>query len=451
MAFLACGRAATFPGLGPIDSVFLHNLWYPRREEHRPKPLVARDRVGFLSHFRLFSGILQPEMRFYYQEEGTCKLKAQRSHPMPRLRAVRKAFLFCFILTGLVLNPSVAAQSDPVTVPDVIGLSLPAAAALLNQNGLALGNQLSEGWTEAAGLPANAISAQSRAPGSTVERGTALDVVVLRSPNTLLVYDAESVTLINQSPAPLDLNGLVFSAVDGSTPAAFQATNWLGALDGGGHCVQLWAVRRTSSQRPAECAGVRRWLSTVNAGVHFWTGLNGVTQFRVLYRDVERAVCEGVAPGQGTKQCAFYLQSQEGGGDVTPYVYLVYTTDRLAVLNQSTDKWMPLAQTTIHNHNPNISVAGGVPLTIGDPQLFSNRDPVADIAQLAPGQCLLFTNSGPEATAPPQDCHVVARLDVDPTLIFWAADFEIISATDGRRYSCPAASADKMTICVVPR
>src|SRR5690606_29465845 len=132
------------------------------------------------------------------------------------------------------------------------------------------------------------------------------------------------------------------------------------------------------------------------------------------------------------------------------YVYLAYTPDRLAVLNQSDDKWMPLAQTAIQNLNPNVSVAGGVSVPIGDPALFGNPATVADISQLAPGQCLLFTNGSPDVDAAPQDCSVIARLDIDPTLIFWAANFEVISATDARRYSCPAANAEKMTVCVVP-
>lgn len=368
---------------------------------------------------------------------------------MPSSRLVKYTLLLVCVLAGLPVNIPAVAQSNPATVPDVTGLSVPAAVALLNEHGLRLGNQTGEAWTELAGLPANTVSAQSLAPGATVEQGAALDVVVLRSPNVLLLYEAESITLINQTGTTLDLNGLIFNALDGATPASFQATNWMGALDAG-YCTQLWAVRRTSAQRLGECEGVRRWLSTVNAGVHFWTGLNGVTRFNVVYQGVERATCEGAAPGQGVKQCALYLPGA-GGGDVTAYVYLAYTPDRLAVLNQSDDKWMPLAQTAIQNLNPNVSVAGGVSVPIGDPALFGNPATVADISQLAPGQCLLFTNGSPEVDAAPQDCSVIARLDIDPTLIFWAANFEVISATDARRYSCPAANAEKMTVCVVPR
>ena len=367
-------------------------------------------------------------------------------------RAVQRVMLVGLVLVGLLVAAPAGAQGDPVTVPDVTGLSAPAAAARLNESGLALGSQSGEAWAEASGVPANTISAQLPAAGASVERGTSVDVTVLRSPNALLLYDAESVTLINQGSAPLNLNGLVFNALDGFVPASFQATNWLGVLDANGHCAQLWSVQRGSADRPAECVeGVQRWLSTVNTSVHFWTGANGVTQFSVVYNGVERAVCEAAAPGEPRKQCAFYLPGAVGGEDATPYVYLAYTTDSLAVINESSDQWMPLAETAIVNANPNVAVAGGVTFAAGDPQLFGNPPTVADVTRLAPGQCLLYTNSSPTVAAPPEDCTVIARLDVEPSLIFWGADFEIISATDGQRYTCPAAVADLLTICVVPR
>jgi hypothetical protein len=368
---------------------------------------------------------------------------------MPKLRLLRVAFLPLAMLAALLVYLPLFAQGEPVTVPNVTGLSVPAAAALLNRNGMVLGRQSEKVWTEGQGQPVNTIVAQSLSPGSTVERSTALDVTVLRSPNVLLVYQLRVFTLINQADGPIDLRGLVFNALDGNTPASFPATNWMPTLDGGGRCAQLWAEPRTGPDRPAECTGVQRWLSTVNPSVHFWTGLNSVTSFSVVYDGVERTVCEGAASGQGLKQCAFYLPAGTTGGDTTDYVYLAYTTDRLIVLNQSDDQWMPLAQTKVYNRNPNLSVPEA-DLTIGDPQLFNNPDIVANIARLAPGQCLLFTNSGGDGS-PPQPCDVIAQLDINPTLIFWAADFDIGSTTDGRRHSCPAATADKMTICVMPR
>jgi hypothetical protein len=149
------------------------------------------------------------------------------------------------------------------------------------------------------------------------------------------------------------------------------------------------------------------------------------------------------------KQCAFYVATNAASSDVTPYIYLAYTAESLVVLNQSTDLWMPVGNTTAVNYNPTLPNPGHA-LTIGDPALFGNPDIVGDIRRLAPGQCLLFTNSDPDAS-PPQECFVVARLDIDPAVIFWAADFEIVSATDGQAHKCLGATPGKLTICVMPR
>jgi hypothetical protein len=193
---------------------------------------------------------------------------------------------------------------------------------------------------------------------------------------------------------------------------------------------------------------VDRWLSTTNAAVHFWTGTNGATRFNVVQGGIERAVCDAVAAGGG--RCAFYVPSDAASADVTAYVYLAYTTERLVVLNQSDDRWMPLSGIIIYNYNPNVSVQGAE-VSLGDPVLFGNPATVGDITRLAPGQCLLYSNSNQDAAYPPQDCEVIARLDINPSLIFWAANFEISSATDGQRRTCLAAVEGKLTICIMPR
>jgi hypothetical protein len=135
--------------------------------------------------------------------------------------------------------------------------------------------------------------------------------------------------------------------------------------------------------------------------------------------------------------------------DTTEYVYLAYTVDSLVVLNQSTDKWMALGRTIVLNNNPAISVSGAE-VPIGDPGLFGNPDAPGMIQQLAPSQCLLFTDGSPDA-GPPQDCTVIARLNINRDLIFWAADFQIVSATTGKEYTCLGAAEGKLTLCIMPR
>jgi hypothetical protein len=361
-------------------------------------------------------------------------------------KLILRSLVFVVLLSVILFPPHAGAQDS--TVPDVTGLGVPQAAALLNRNGLRLGAQTGEPWTEASGLAANTISAQAIAPGQVVTPGTAVDVTVLRSPNVLLVYNQEVITLINQTGAALDLTAIQFNTVDGSTPASFPASTWTATLNPGDRCVQLWAVARTGPERPPACSGVDRWLSTAKPSVHFWTGAAGATHFNVVQGGIERAVCETAAAGGS--QCAFYVPSDAASADVTDYIYLVYTTERLVVLNQSTDRWMPLSGIFIYSYNPNLSVPGAE-LPAGDPALFNNPDTVADITRLAPGQCLLYSNSNQDAAYPPQDCDVIARLDINPKLIFWAANFEIGSVTDGQRHTCPAATEGKLTICIMPR
>ncbi|MCD4684443.1 MAG: PASTA domain-containing protein [Anaerolineae bacterium] len=369
---------------------------------------------------------------------------------MKTVSAIRVCIVSIVVLSLSLLLAPAAAQDTTVTVPDVSGLGVPQAAALLNLHGLRLGEQTNMEWSEDAGYAANTISAQAVGAGSEVAPGTSIDVTVLRSPNVTLQYRRNQIALINGTGAPLDLTRIRFEALDGNGLAAFDAGTWDPTLAAGNRCVQLWAVRRTGPDRPPDCEGIQNWLSTVNTAVHFWTETNGVTQFRVLQDGVERAVCGAAVEGGGLQECSFFIANGAAADDVTAYIYLAYTTDRLIVFNQSTDKWMALGQTSILNYNPNLAQAG-IPLTVGDPALFGDPDIVANIRRLAPGQCLLYTNRSPDVTGPPQDCAVIARLDLDPTLIFWAADFEIASATDGQRHKCLAAREGALTICVMPR
>ena len=61
-------------------------------------------------------------------------------------------------------------QEQTPVVPNLAGLNIPQATAALNKVGLALGNQTSEPWTQAAGIPQNTISAQSIPAGQPVDR-----------------------------------------------------------------------------------------------------------------------------------------------------------------------------------------------------------------------------------------------------------------------------------------
>lgn len=351
------------------------------------------------------------------------------------------------LIVLLSLGSAVAAQT--AVVPDLTGLNIPQATAALNNVGLALGHQTSEPWTASASVPQNTISAQSVAAGQPATPGAAVDVTVLRSPNAAVKYDDNNLTLINNIGADLNLNGLVFTVADGTTPATFNATRWAGSLPADG-CAQLWSVPRSSPQSVEGCAHINHWLSTRNTAVHFWTALNGVSSFKIVQNGVERGACPAAPAGTSSMSCDFYLpaNAQEG---VTPYIYFAYTTSRLVIHNRSKNQFMPLTDTPVFNNNPNLT-SPGQQINLGDPTLYHLVNPVASVTQLAPDQCILFTNSAdPSSLDTPEPCHVIARLDINPQLIFWAADFDLTSVTDGRKRSCAGATEGKLTICIMPR
>ncbi|MBZ0278783.1 MAG: PASTA domain-containing protein [Anaerolineae bacterium] len=350
------------------------------------------------------------------------------------------ALTLLIVFTGAFI---VSAQDNTVTVPDLVGISLPQAAAQLNRAGLALGKQESIPWTAESGLSQNAVSVQSLEAGLVVPAGSAVDVTVLRAPNALLIYDDNDLTLVNQTGGELALTGINFQAVDGS-PASLAGTRWAPSLRAG-QCVQVWSVGRNGPKGLDECSTIQNWLVTNNAGEHFWTGAGGVTQFSISQNGVERAVCPVANPGR----CEFYLSGGGAAGDSTEYVYFAYTTDRLAVINTSTDQWMPLAGFQVLN---NFAPPYGAGVNLADPSLFGGSiSPVANVEQLAPGQCIFFTNSSPTQDAPPQPCDVIARLNVGASVIFWGAAFDVNSVTDDLPHSCPAAVEGRLTLCIMPR
>jgi hypothetical protein len=348
------------------------------------------------------------------------------------------------LLLVLALLPGSALAQQTVTVPDLTGMALPVAAAELNRLGIGLGRETGERWTPASGQEQNTIVAQAIAPGTAVEAGARVDVTVLRSPNVLLIYDDNDLTLVNQTGGSLELSGITFQALDGGQ-ATYAAGRWGGSLREN-RCAQIWSVNRNGPKGLDECDFIEHWRTTTNRAEHFWTGAGGTTQFSVLQNGVERGTCPVANPGR----CELYLPSDAAAaGDVTPYVYFAYTDTRLALINNSRDQWMPLAGVTlINNFAPN----RGAPVRVADRTLYGRSlSPVASVERLAPGQCILFTNSSPDSDAPPQNCDVIAQLNIDPNLIFWGAEFPVQGNTSNERHTCPAGTAGRLTLCIMPR
>jgi hypothetical protein len=347
--------------------------------------------------------------------------------------------LFLFLVWGA----AVATAQEPPTVPDVTGLSIPAAIARLNQVGLAGRANQWQAWDATSALPPDRIAAQSIPAGSAVQPGALVELTVLRAPNATLIYDDNDLTLLNRASAPMDLSTVILATVDGE-PGSFSAAQWAESLRPG-QCAQVWSVGRNGPKGLDECAAIQTWLVTRSTAQHVWTGRGGTSSFTVSQGGVQRAVCQVAVPGR----CDFYLDAAGANGDATSFIHFEYNPDWLIVHNTSTDAWMPLAGFTVFN---NAAAQQGAAFPLDDATLYPNRSPVASVGQLAPGQCILFLSGAPALPASnPPDCQVIAQLSVGVEVRFWAAAFDFDSLTDGRRRSCPAADPARITVCIMPR
>lgn len=344
--------------------------------------------------------------------------------------------IFSLILVSMVRLPTLRAQE--MSVPDVRGLSVPAAAARLNAAGLALGTQTTLPVPAEGGVTLGTVGSQGFDPGQLVGAEASVDVGVYRNPNASVIYDDNDLTLVNRSTGWLNLNGVSFQGMDGSA-ANFAAVRWADGLRPG-QCAQVWSVSRNGPKGLDECSAIQNWLWTGNTAEHFWIG----SRFQVIQNGRIQAECAVSQPGR----CDFFLEGGSSTGDTLEYIYFAYTAERLVVLNPSSDQWMNVEGFTLYNNYPENR---GFPLTLSDANLYNFVLSVARLGQLAPGQCISFTNQQPQAAETPQPCQVIAELGIGPGLIFWGAAFEFVSSVDGQRRSCPAGLPDKLTVCIMPR
>jgi hypothetical protein len=319
-------------------------------------------------------------------------------------------------------------QAQEARVPDVAGLNVPQAVAALNRVGLRLGSITGVLWTADSPTPAGTIQSSSVAAGDLVAAGAAVDVTIASVPNVTLRYDDNDFSVINQSGTTLVVPGLTFTALDGPRPAALGIDRFFTDSLKVGDCLQVWSISRRDPKAWDGC-DFFYWISTTNPEVHFWTALNGVSQFNVSLGGVEYGVCPAAAAGSEPQDCPLLLPVN-AADDITPYIQFTYTTDALVIYNRTSDRWMSLAGLT----------AGGVPLS--EAAQYSSVLDVARFPLLAPGQCALF-GTGPA----PEDCQPIAT----GSATFWLADFTLTGTSTGEEYTCPAATPANRTLCIMPR
>jgi hypothetical protein len=355
-----------------------------------------------------------------------------------------RQLLLLFFVFALIL-PVFAQETS--TVPDLTGLNIPQAAAALNRAGLRLGNQEAQPMTAADAVTPNTVAAQSLAAGESVAHGTTIDVRVWSSANITLIYDDNDLTMINFTGGSLNLGNIAFNSSDGTR--RFTANVWRGSLDLG-DCGQIWSIARREPKDVAGCDANMYWRSTTDVNEHFWTQTAGVDTFLVVQDGIERATCPAAPPNSQDRPtiCEFFVVSSASSAETTPYIYLAYTTDRFAVINNSENAWMPL---TSHIYNFNPSAQQGASLNLADPSLYRNPEILGDFSRLAPKQCLMFTISPLTNAEPPQPCDVLAQRDLSVDVAFWTFAFEVDTPTLEGVSQCPAATAGRLTLCILPR
>lgn len=365
------------------------------------------------------------------------------------LQYLRNIFSLRLMIVPYLIFMVVAshAQTTTVAMIDITGMNPPQAAAELNRIGLRLGTETAAPWTAESPYPVGTIGEQGIAAGSMVEFGTAVDVTIYSAANVLLIYDDNDLTLINQTGGELDLTRIGFNTADGTR--RFMGSRWRGSI-ANNECTQVWSIARTGS-KPVDGCENTYWLTTNRSEEHVWMQVNGNATFSVTQDGIERGNCPTASANSQDQPivCEFFVL---GGNitQITEHVYFAYTTDRIAIINNTTDHWMPLTDTRIYNFNPTIQNPGAA-VIVGDPGLFRNPNTVADITRLAPGQCIMLTVAPLTNADPPQPCDVIAQRELDPTVTFWTATFELDSPQGDQRTQCPAPVADRLTICIMPR
>jgi len=360
----------------------------------------------------------------------------------------KRHLLICISMTLFILLVPVGVGfgQDTVTVPNVIGLNVPQAAAQLNTVGLQLGGQTASPTPSDASIAPGHVTTQSIEAGTQVEFGAEVDLSVLSDTRVRLVYDNNDLTMINEAGVTIDLNGIIFNSDSGAQ--RFIATSWQGNLEHG-DCTQIWTISRREPKRVTGCDSIF-WLTTNNPAEYFWTQTVGVNEFTVTQNGQMLATCPAApANSQDTpSSCIFYVVAGDITSQITDFVYFTYTPETFAVINTTPDAWMPLTETPIYNFSPQASNPGS-PLILSDSQMIPNPDIIGDVQRLAPGQCLIFSIAeNPEL---PEPCDAIIQQTVDSSLAFWQTTFELDSpyAIEGRS-SCPAAS-DNLTRCIMPR
>ncbi len=346
-------------------------------------------------------------------------------------------FIAILALRATHAQTPVPPTPPPTLVPDLAGMTGAEAAAALNRNGLQLSRVVTLIWEEGQGSLPNRVSSHSPPAGSQVLVGSGIVLTVHELQGAQLQYTTTDLTFVNQTGQLVDLTNMLFTSLDGDR--VFNGGRWGNTLDNG-DCVQIWSVNRVAGRELPVCDDTD-WLAALSTQVHFWTE----GHFIVRLSTGEVITCPPADVIIVT--CQLTPSSAPPAADLAR---LVYDTDQLAIINPSSDQWLPLERTVIYNFNPAAEFVG-LPIIPGNPEVYDNAPTIGDLTRLAPNQCYLFAPADISQPVTPEYCDVIARSTPAEGDVFWRHDFDVLSFARGTTQNCPAATEDDITVCQVFR
>ena len=339
---------------------------------------------------------------------------------------MQRLFLL-IIVVSLCLLPTIA-QDEASEFPDIIGKTLPQAAALLNTSNYRLAPMMLS-TNSGEGVLNTIIDFE-------ILENNVVQVTVLREYNVRLIWE-NSDAFANQAGLR-DLNGdELFTFVNLSDEqlslaniqiADFETSVW-GTFLRPNQCAQAWSYSNTSFVTLDDCEAVQGGsiTSITQTNQQFWLTEES---FDIYQNGVYRATCQ---QSQGT--CDLWLSPSAIAEDIAPYIYLIYDDNQLLVFNNSDNQWMDVSQVSINNSR-----------ILSETR---NWDWIRFEAfeRLAPNQCLRFTTTLNDEIF--DDCDQIAYQVTEDA--FWTESFTVQDNLNGTStYQCPP-SAGNRTICLFGR
>jgi hypothetical protein len=338
--------------------------------------------------------------------------------------------LLCFLVIPALGQES--SQTDVPTMPNLSGLTVAQAHALLYEHGLALDPVIIS--TNSGTGTLNTIIDQSLAAGETISEGDVISVSVLREYNLELIWHAadnggDSFTIVNLTEGVLNLEQLGFETADGSRKADIRL--WPNILRER-QCIQLWPFEEINGIRLDECRFLQGGgiLTVENEAEQFWRGTGS---FYVFQEGLRRAECQ-LSAGR----CQVWISPSAISEDFSPYVFFIYNQHELIIHNRSETEWLPLNQLALNDGQ-----------ALDDTHEWDIANFSDELPFLAPNQCARISDGSANRLA---NCVEIASRSVSGDAVFWRDGFTVHSLHLGDvSKECPAAVGDEASICLLMR